>query len=40
MVRPPSKNPFLPMASQENSKEQNGSRATFFVVGRRTPCDE
>ena len=25
---------------EERSREQNGSRATLFVMARRTPCDE
>jgi hypothetical protein len=40
LVRPPSKNPYFPKSSRDDGQEQNGSRATSFVVGRRTPCDE
>ena len=37
LVRPPRKKSFFPIASREGGREQNGSRATFFVVG--LPCD-
>ena len=40
LVRPPSKKSSFPIASRNSGREQNGSRATFFEVVRRTPCDE
>jgi DNA invertase Pin-like site-specific DNA recombinase len=39
-VRPPRKSPSFPVLSRDFGPEQNGSRATLFVVARRTPCDE
>jgi hypothetical protein len=37
LVRPPRKKSSFPKASRNGGREQNGSRATLFVVVRRTP---